>query len=536
MPPADAIILGGDVVTLAGTAAEAVAVTGRRITAAGSRAEVLETKGPATEVVDLRGASLLPGFIEPHTHPDSSAQCYSWVDVSGFTHSSVESVEKALNDAVEAAEPGEWIFAFGLDPMLTSNLGHWDRHRLDLMAPDNPVSVMIQSMHTLFVNSAALRAAGIDSSTPDPAGGGRFMRDESGEPNGIIMEQPAVQRFMSFLDLSPEAWAKRLSDQYGRYRAVGVTTVGIAGIFTPRPLLPMLEEVTTRDDAVRAVAYRHHALTGSDWEPADETGRFRLQGVKLWYDGSPYSGTMLLDDPYVDSELCCQTLGIAPGTSGHANIGPQELVTALEEYRERGWQVLTHAQGDRGTREVLDAYEKVLKGHGDSDHRWRLEHCALISRDDVARAARLGVALSFHVNHVYYYGPELRESIIGPERAEAMMPLGSAVRAGHRISLHADSPMYPANPLSLMKTAVTRLTRAGDQLGAAEAISTEQALRAVTIDAAWQLFAEGDVGSIEAGKLADFVILERNPLQVAGDELAGIEVLDTWLAGRPRAS
>ena len=115
-----------------------------------------------------------------------------------------------------------------------------------------------------------------------------------------------------------------------------------------------------------------------------------------------------------------------------------------------------------------------------------------------------------------------------------MMPLGSAVRAGHRISLHADSPMYPAEPLSLMKTAVTRLTRAGDQLGAAEAISTEQALRAVTIDAGWQLFADGDIGSIEAGKLADFVILERNPLNVAGDELSGIEVLGTWLAGRPR--
>lgn len=534
MPSADSIILGGDVVTVTGTSVEAVAVTGERITAVGSQAEVLGAKGPATEVVDLRGATLLPGFIEPHTHPDSSAQCYSWVDVSGFTHSSVESVEKALRDTAAAAEPGKWIFAFGLDPMLTSNLGTWDRQRLDLLAPDNPVSVMIQSMHTIFVNSAALRAAGVDSNTPDPAGGGRFMRDESGEPNGIVMEQPAVQRFMSFLDLSPEALMKRLRDQYGRYRSAGITTVGIAGIFTPRPLLPMLEEVTTEADAVRAVVYRHHALSGDDWEPANETGRFQLRGVKLWYDGSPYSGTMLLDDPYLDSDLCRQTLGIAPGTNGQANIDSEELVATLEEYRGRGWQVLTHAQGDRGTREVLDAYEKVLGEGAASDHRWRLEHCALISPEDVVRAAKLGVALSFHVNHVYYYGPELRDSIIGSERAEAMMPLGSAVRAGHRVSLHADSPMYPAIPLSLMKTAVTRLTRAGDQLGAAEAISTEQALRAVTIDAAWQLFADGDIGSIETGKFADFVILDRNPLNVAGDELAGIEVLDTWLGGRRR--
>jgi predicted amidohydrolase YtcJ len=182
---------------------------------------------------------------------------------------------------------------------------------------------------------------------------------------------------------------------------------------------------------------------------------------------------------------------------------------------------------------VLDAYEQALRGIERTDHRWRLEHCALITPEDVARAARLGVALSFHANHVYYYGAELRESILGAARARRLMPVGTAVRAGHRVSLHTDSPMYPPEPLRLMRTVVTRKTRTGEKLGAGEAITAEQALRAVTIDAAWQLFAEDSCGSIEPGKHADFTVLERNPLEAPPEELDEIAVTGTWLGGRP---
>ncbi len=528
------ILLGGAVVPVTGPAAEAVAVAGDRIVAVGSQADVLEHSGPGTEIVDLRGATLLPGFVEPHTHPELSAQCYAWVDVSGFTHKSVESVTQALRDAAARAPKGEWIFAFGLDPMLTAGLGTWDRHRLDEIAPRNPMAVMIQSMHTLFVNSAALSAAGIDENTPDPGGGGRFLRDASGTPTGAVIEQPAINVFVRFLYQSMESWEGWLADQYRRYRNAGITTIGIAGIFVPVPLLPLFEKATVAPDAVRAVAYRHFARPETDsWEPSAPADRFRVQGVKLWYDGSPYSGTMLLDEPYVESPLCCDTLGIAPGTAGHANVGRDQLSDLLRAYRDRGWQVLTHTQGDRSTREVLDAYEEVLRGRENANHRWRLEHCALITPEDIERAARLGVALSFHANHVYYYGPELRDSILGPVRAERLMPVATALKHGHRVSLHTDSPMYPPEPLRLMSSAVTRRTRTGEQLGPAEAITPGQALRAVTIDAAWQLFADGSVGSIEPGKYADFTLLERNPLEAPPEDLAAIQVIGTWLGGKP---
>ena len=156
----------------------------------------------------------------------------------------------------------------------------------------------------------------------------------------------------------------------------------------------------------------------------------------------------------------------------------------------------------------------------------------LISPEDLYRARDLGVVPSFHVNHVYYYGAELRDSIIGARRADRLMPIGTAIKAGLRVSLHADSPMYPPEPFRLMRTAVTRRSRSGRRIAPNEAISSEQALRAVTIDAAWQLFAEDRVGSIEVGKQADFTVVDRDPLRIEPDDLDRVEVAETWIAGR----
>ncbi len=531
----DLILTGGPIVTVdpRRPAAEAVAVRDGRILGVGSRAE-LRAAAPDADEVDLGGACLLPGLIEPHTHPDLCAQCYAWVDVSGFRHSKVGQVERALRDAIAAAEPGEWVFAFGLDPMLTEDLGTWGRERLDAMAPQNPVAVMIQSMHTLYFNSAAMRSAGVAEDAPDPPGGGRYQRGPDGRLTGKADEAPALLPFLRFVDASPETATRQIWEQYGRYAHAGITTIGMPGLFTPLAMLEVFEKLGGRSDArVRNVAYlRHHHLDEIDRRPGDGTDMFRVQGVKLWYDGSPYSGTMLLDEPYLDSRLCCCTLGIPAGATGHANFDPGELHELIARLHREGWQVLTHAQGDRGTREILDLYEHALSGHARDDHRWRLEHCALISADDLERAARLGVTPSFHINHVYWYGPELRDQILGAERTERLMPVGTALRAGHRLSLHADSPMYPPEPFRLMRTAVTRRARTGEVIGEAEAIPVEAALRAVTIDAAWQLFAENRVGSIEAGKLADFTLVDRSPLSVEPDELDTLRVLGTWLGGR----
>ena len=515
--------------------AEAVALAGDRILAVGTREDLRAHETSHTEEVDLGDACLLPGLVEPHTHPDLCAQCYAWVDVSGFTHATASGVEAALRDAAAERPPGTWIFAFGLDPMLTEGLGVFGRDRLDALVPDHPTAVMIQSMHTVFANSPALAAAGIDESTPDPPGGGRNQRDADGRLTGKLEEAAAFLPLARFDRSDADTLRDRTWAQYRRYAQAGLTTIGIPGLFTPLSMLGVFESFAARDDVpVRAVAYlRHHQVGEVDWRPGDGDDLFRVQGVKLWYDGSPYSGTMLLDEPYLETKLCCCTLGIPRGTTGHANFAPEELVAIAKMLRRDGWQVLTHAQGDRGTREILDLYEEALgDAAGRDDHRWRLEHCALISADDLTRAARLGVTPSFHVNHVHFYGNELRDAILGAERAERLMPVGTALRAGHRVSLHADSPMYPPEPLRLVRTAVTRKSRQGEPIAPGEAIPLEAALRAVTIDAAWQLFAEERVGSLSPGKLADLTVLDRDPYEVDPDDLDRIEVRETWLGGR----
>ncbi|MEM7285654.1 MAG: amidohydrolase [Actinomycetota bacterium] len=532
-PAPDLILVGGVVEPIVGETAEAVAVGDGLIAAVGSAEDVLATRASTTEVVDLAGATVLPGLIEPHTHPDLCAQMYAWVDVSGFTHPHVSGVQRALEDAIAAADPGEWVYAFGLDFMLTDALGIWDRDRLDAIAPANPLVVMIQSMHTLYVNSAAFAAAGIDESTPQPSGGGHWATDHNGRLNGKVEEQTAMGPFLRHGLPDPNEVRDQIREQYRRYAEVGITTLGLAGAFGGPDQFDVFPELAAEPDvALRVVAYlRHQQALRSGGGPTVPGDAFRIAGVKLWYDGSPYTGTMLLDEPYLETDLCCCTLGIEPGTNGRANFDPVELTDILGELHGRGWQVLTHAQGDRACREILDLYDSVLPPDA-GDHRWRLEHCALITDADLARAAGIGVSPSFHVDHVRYYGPELASDIIGPERAEGLMPVRSALDCGHRPSLHADSPMYPPGPLRLAGTASSRHTRHGEPLAAHQAISVEEAVRAVTIDAAWQLRMDDEVGSIEPGKRADFAVLEANPLRSSPTDLEHISVTSTWLGGR----
>lgn len=529
--PPDRIVLAAAVETMGPAGrAEAVAVRDGRVTSVGGRDDVLATRDHRTDVVDLGEAALLPGLFEPHTHPDVAGQFSSWVDVSGFSHPRVAEVEAALADAAARTPDGDWIFAFGFDPMLTSDLGTWDRARLDAITDRHPVFVMIQSLHTAFVNTRALEVAGVDLRAEDPGGGGHFGRDGAGLLTGRLEEQPAMFPFAPFFLAAADQQRLDLAEQYRRLAAVGITSIGVAGTFGD----PAQLAAVAVDAPCRTTTY-YHPNWVDQLDGAPRTGdRYRVRGLKLWYDGSPYTGTMLLDEPYLETDLCCCTLGIPPGSVGRANFAPDDMRELLGGLLADGWQVMAHAQGDRACREMLDLYASVLEPEGAAarqDHRWRLEHCALISEADLARAKALAVSPSFHVNHVLHYGPELRDEIIGPERAEHLMPVGAAVELGHRVSLHADSPMYPADPLSLVRTAVTRKTRHGDVLAGHHAIDVRTALRAVTVDAAWQLGADADTGSIEVGKRADFTVLERDPFEVAADDLDKIGVLATWLDG-----
>tara|TARA_B100001559_G_scaffold231271_1_gene194720 strand:- start:1880 stop:3511 length:1632 start_codon:yes stop_codon:yes gene_type:complete len=531
---ADAIISAKQVITMdpSNSMATSVAIKDGIILAVGD--DLRSVQGPDTATHSFLDCTVFPGFIEPHTHPDLCAQMYSWVDISGFSHKTSIEVMEALRKSIYKAPKGEWIFAFGYDPVIFPDLTGLTRDELDDIAPENPIAVMTQSMHTLFVNSLALSEAGIDESSEPARFGGEYVRDHTGRLTGKIEESPAMRPFLRFFDDSKETRSNNLSRQYDRYKSVGITTIGSAGLFFRDEETVALYQDETVGDRLRirnAVYLRHMDIDNHNLPKFPSNKVFGMSGVKLWYDGSPYTGTMLLDQPYLNTELTTKGLGIATDSTGRANWELDEFYQLVSGLHDRGVQILVHAQGDRATREVLDTFERVLNNSSNKVHRHRIEHSALMERDEILRAADLGISISFHMNHVKYYGQRLRDEIIGSDRSQYLMPARSAQEAGIRISLHADSPMFPPNPLDLVQTAVGRMSVTGEMINEPEKLDLKDAMRAVTIDAAWQLGIDDQVGSLEVGKLADFTILGQNPFDVNTNKLNAIPILDTWLSG-----
>ncbi len=261
-----------------------------------------------------------------------------------------------------------------------------------------------------------------------------------------------------------------------------------------------------------------------------------MRGAKFWYDGSPYSGSMVVEQPYLDSQLAEQ-LGIAHGSHGEPVITEEALRTQFQELNDRGWQIATHVQGDLAAQEYLNILQRVYESLPESQQkefvtrRHRLEHGLLLSKEMLPAFAKLGISPSFHINHIYYYGDALNTELLGRERSQEMLPVKSAFELDMHPTLHSDSPMFPAEPFSLMQTAITRRSREGTAIGEAEALSPIQALRSMTINAAWQLGMEGEIGSLEAGKRADLVIVDRNPLNTPVNEWRDIQVVQTILDG-----
>jgi predicted amidohydrolase YtcJ len=534
---ADMIFVGGDIITVDDTnpTAEALAVGGENILAVGARDDVLKFKGSQTEMVDLEGKTLMPGLIEPHSHPIISALLYEWTDVSGFNNANGAEVMERLHKAAADAKPGEWIGAFGYDPILIRDLKSLSADMLDEISSTNPIFIMIQSMHTVYVNHKAFEVVGITNDTPQPERG-TYVKDEDGNLTGMVIEQEAITPLlMSMLGNVQGRSTELINKQLWRYAKAGYTSVGAMGVFPVfLDWMSVLKELIEGDDCPIRMSVMNKATDlelGFEIDFGPDTDRLCSGGAKFWYDGSYGTGNVLLDEPFVNSELLQKGLGVPEDTCGSSMMPKERLRELIQKYHDAGMQISVHGQGDRGIRDIIDAYEAVLETSPREDHRHRIEHGGLFPLDDMERAARLGITPSWHINYVYYYGEAMRDEIVGPERAERCYPIGAANRAGHRSSVHNDSPMYPAEPFRLMRTAVTRKSRKDETIGADQAITVEDAIKAVTIYPAWQMFMEDKVGSLEAGKLADLVIVSENPLTVEPDRLDQVRVIATYRSG-----
>lgn len=533
--------------------AEAMLVENGVIKAIGTNESVVSLKTEDISVVDLQQAVVMPGFVDPHTHFVLSMILAQMHDLSGFKHESNKAVWAHFEEVARQTEKGKWIICKGIDPILISDLKPPSLHYLDSIAPHNPVLMLSQSLHNYLVNSAALQKAGITKATPNPTANSYYEKNEAGDFTGLIVEQEAVQPIMKVIEkevFTPKSLTQAANKVMAAYAQNGNTTLVSTGltINDDKPLillkhlsdnslsllggaLEKMGKLPKRKPNPRHFIYIRHDRTQLLPKMPTENDFYNIIGVKHWMDGSPYIGTMYLDEPYLDTELTNDKLHIPKQHRGEALIEKTSLEKFIKDYHTAGWQIAIHTQGDAAIREVLDVFETLDKTINIKSARHRLEHCLLLPTSELDRVKALNVTPSFHINHLYYYGDALKTDLLGLERAERILPLAATQQKGIKYSLHADQPMFESKPFRLIQTAVERHTKSGDSIAVAQKITLLEALQAMTIDAAWQINMEDKIGSLKKGKYADFIILDKNPFEVSTDQLENIQCLQTFVHG-----
>ncbi|MGK4219176.1 amidohydrolase [Kocuria marina] len=508
-----------------------VMVQDGRFEAMGEQGHGTEHLTEGDDVVDLRGAVVLPGFVEAHGHPTTEMGILSpqTLDLRASTCGSAREVMEVLSDAVAAAGPSDWVVAFGWDPLLLPDLPEMSGELLTELSPTVPLSVLHQSIHVSWANRAALDRLGLTAQTPDPPGSS-YERHLDGTPTGKALEIPATLVLMGeSAQPSPEQFDDYLANRLWHMARRGVTTTGDLA-FDPAHEQHMVDHFAERGGPVRVRSYE---VTGArapvDPVPTDST-LYRQVGVKMWKDGSPWVGNIETSFGYRESQAT-RALGLHAGHHGCSNYSHEQLREICEAYYPKGWQIACHVHGDIAVDDVLDVFEQIDREHPRSGYpKFRIEHAGAMTESQVRRAHTLGVSISYFAAHIYYYGEVLRDFF--GERADSWVAAGFASKCGMPFSLHNDPPVTAEDPLLNIRTAVTRLTRAGRVMGPEHAVSVREALRAQTIYAAQQLLSDHEVGSIETGKLADMVVLEDDPLTVAPERINDIAVLGTWLGGQ----
>ncbi len=527
---ADVILRGGTVRPLAGApVASALAIKDGKVLAVGDESALSGFKTGNARVVDLDGRTLLPGLIDPHCHTLLASLIFELLDDVGYAkYPTREKLVAHLKQAAASAPKGQWIVGSNFDNLLQG--GDFTCAELDAISTDHPMFVWYTNGHDACVNSEALKIAGIPEDVGDLPGGGHFGRGADGKLNGLVYEESAMLKFaVHFLaKVTPELAATAVTHYAQHMSSVGNTMLHEPG--------------TIRSDWIEQFAKLSNALACrtsasvmfddmkglTPWRslglgPKGATvgnSRFSLYGVKIVGDGSNQTETGAQTKPYLNSTA-----------KGSPNFNSALLKRMVAEVKAFGLPVLIHCNGDYIVDIALDAIDAAYAGSTDYGVN-RIEHSTMARPDQILRMKKLNVQPSFLMNHVRFYGAAYRDQIFGPERAAFMDPAGACVKAGLPFTLHTDGPCSPPGPLALISTAITRRCVIDNSVvGGDQAISLDDAIRAVTIDAARQLGQGDRLGSLEKGKEADFTILERDPYKVSPEAIAGIKVSETWVAG-----
>jgi len=537
--PADRIWSGGTILTMndAAMRAEAVAERGGRIVAVGTQAEVMELRGPETRVTDLGGRTLLPGFVDAHGHVvmgGLQAMTANLLSPPDGEVRDIASLQQILRDWVaanaEVVRKSRLIVGFGYDNSQLKEQRHPTRDDLDAVSADMPVVIVHQSAHLGALNSKALEIMGYDAQSKDPEGGVIRRRAGSTEPDGVLEETAFMAAIGKLVGAQVgregmAAFARAGSELWARY---GYTTAQ-EGRAAPA-VVEVARAVGAAGGLKIDVAVYPDMLVDREFIKANQSAayrdRVRVAGAKLTIDGSPQGFTAWRDRPYYRP-----TGNYPPGYSGYPAAPAAQVIDAVDWAFANRIQLLTHANGEAASDLLIAAIDAATQKYGSADRRPVLIHGQFLREDQVDSYRRLGVVPSLFPMHTFYWGDLHREESVGPALADDISPTGWLIRRGMKFTTHHDAPVAFPDSMRVLDATVTRRSRSGDIIGPDQRVDVITALKAMTIWSAYQHFEEADKGSIEVGKLADFVILSQDPTSVDPETIDRIQVTETIKEG-----
>lgn len=527
---ADCIFINGVVITVdpLSRVCQAVAVRGNRILAVGANDQIKALANQGTAVIDLKGRSLLPGFVEAHCHPGLYAASKLQVRCTADKVRSIEQIKEAIAEKAAATPPGAWIVATGYNETELEEKRHPNRWDLDQAAPQHKVLLVRACYHIAAVNSLVLQDFGIDRDTADPEGG-EILRDAAGEPTGVLFEQ-AKNPMRVASEPNHDDLLRGLRMLGSDYLSLGFTSLQDASGVKADEIQAYQDLIAEGWPGPRicfAVRYCPPDINLADDFLASglRTGFgnqwLKLGPFKIVLDGSGSGATAAMREPYPDS----------PAHFGITYFSQHELNQVVCRAHRHGYQIAIHAIGDQAVEMAINAYAAALRDFPRQNHRHRIEHCGFVDEAMLAEIRDLGVVPVMGTSFMYAFGDNYME-VFDQKRLAHVYPMASLAKHGVLAALSSDAPVMDPNPMYGIYAAISRRSKAGNLVGSSEAIGLMDAIRAYTYAGAYASFDEDLKGSIEVGKLADLVVLSENVLETATERIPEIKADLTMVDGK----
>lgn len=541
---ADAIYVNGDIITMEGDSAnyvEAVALKDGKIMFVGSKLEAEKLKGDSTKMIDLQGKTLLPAFLDGHGHfynVGFTALCANLLPPPDGPGQDFASIVNELN-SYKNTEDGKlmiqkfgWIIGNGYDDSQLKEKDHPKATDLDKVSTEIPTIIMHQSGHLAVINTKAMQLLGYNKSTKNPTGG-TFRRNPDGTPNGVLEENAAFEVLFTilaksdaemadkFIEKGQEEYAKKgyLTAQDGR-----TTVEQMAALKSAADRGKFYLDVVSYPD----ITLDTTCMSDSYYSPKHEyKNKYRIGGVKLTLDGSPQGKTAWLTQCYHVNPS-----GQKGCYSGYPVMSDSKADEYVEMAFKNKWQILCHSNGDAAIDQYLKAVEDAESKYNYDDHRTVIIHAQTLRKDQIPKLVELKILPSLFPMHTYYWGDWHAESVLGEPRADYISPCRDVIDAGLTITSHHDAPVTFPNSMRVLDATVNRVTRSGKILGPDQRITPYEGLKTLTDWAAYQYFEEKSKGTLTVGKLADLVILDKNPLKINPMEIHNIQVLQSIKEGK----